>query len=66
MVGFVCNISLMSNSSFHDGDKDGDQNNDLPYDQLFDNVDIFDILLLSHLFQCYLVKKSSIDELDWF
>ena len=36
-VGLVCNISLMNDSVFHNGDKDGDQNTDLLDDRLFDN-----------------------------
>ena len=52
----------MSYSSFHNGDKDGDQNNDLPYDQFFDTVDILAFLQL----WWYLIYKSSTDELDLF
>jgi len=36
-IGLVCNISLMNDSTCHNGDKDGDQNTDLPDDRFFDN-----------------------------
>ena len=47
-VGLVCIISLMNDSSCHNGDKDGDQNTDLPDDRFFDNEGISICLLLSH------------------
>lgn len=40
LVCFFWNKSLMNDSSCHNGDKDGDQKNDFPYDQLNYNIAI--------------------------
>ena len=35
-----CDILLRNDCTFHNGNKDGDQNTDLPYDRFFDNENI--------------------------
>ena len=52
-VGLVCSISLMNDSACHNGDKDEDQNTNLPDDQFFDNENISVCLQLE--FACIFV-----------
>jgi len=37
LIVFIFSIVLMNDLACHNGDKDGDQNTDLPYDRFFDN-----------------------------
>jgi len=40
LIVVVCYIVLINDLTCHNGDKDGDQNNDLPDDWFFDNEGI--------------------------
>lgn len=54
VIVFVCFIAFMNDMTFHNGDKDGDKNTDLPDDWFFDNEGILVWLQLQfvHMFVC--------------